>query len=115
LDGQLATSTFLHFFLLGLVFKFTPTHTYQHYLLTTLQTLIKDNDWPTGKSGVDFFFIEEDGATFKATVLYEPYFLIVCKPGTDNEVDEFLRRKFERLIVRIDKLEKEDLKQVCIR
>lgn len=43
------------------------------------QALIKDPDWPSGKAAVDFYFIQDDGAMFKCTLQYEPYFYIACK------------------------------------
>ena len=43
------------------------------------KTLVKDKDSLNGKSGADFYFIQEDGFTFKSTILYEPYFFIKCK------------------------------------
>ncbi|ORX45441.1 putative DNA polymerase epsilon catalytic subunit A [Piromyces finnis] len=78
--------------------------------LTNIQpTLVKSNDWPSGKAGVDLFFIEEDGQTFKTTVLYEPYFYIMCKKNTEFEVEEFLKRRYENLISKIERIEKDDL------
>jgi len=41
--------------------------------------LVKDPEWPSGKAGVDFYFIEDDGGMFKVTYLYEPYFYIATK------------------------------------
>jgi DNA polymerase epsilon subunit 1 len=41
--------------------------------------LIKDEDAPTGLAAVDYYFIQDDGGMFKATVPYDPYFLIACK------------------------------------
>lgn len=32
-----------------------------------------------GRSAVDLYFLEEDGSTFKATILFEPYFYVLCK------------------------------------
>ena len=73
---------------------------------------MKSNDWPSGKAGVDLFFLEEDGQTFKTTVLYEPYFYIMCKKNTEFEVEEFLKRRYENLISRIERIEKDDLDMV---
>lgn len=44
-----------------------------------LKTLMKDTDWETGRSGVDFYFINDNGETFKTTMLHSPYFFIHCK------------------------------------
>ncbi|KAI9179806.1 DNA polymerase epsilon catalytic subunit [Blastocladiella emersonii ATCC 22665] len=72
-------------------------------------TLVRDDEWPSGRSAVDYYFIEDDGSTFKSTVIYSPYFLLMCKPGTEADVEEFLKRKYERMIELISWCEKEDL------
>lgn len=40
---------------------------------------MKDSEWPSGKAGVDYYFIEDDGGMFKVTYLREPYFYIAAK------------------------------------
>ncbi|KAF8625679.1 hypothetical protein AX15_005255 [Amanita polypyramis BW_CC] len=47
---------------------------------------------------------------FKCTFQYEPYFLIACKPGTENVVEEWLKKTYEGLVYRIVRQYKEDLK-----
>ncbi|CBQ70431.1 probable POL2-DNA polymerase epsilon, calytic subunit A [Sporisorium reilianum SRZ2] len=84
--------------------------TRQAWLVNMHPTLLRDPDHPTGKSGVDFYFIEDDASMFKATVLYQPYFLVGCRPGTESSVEEWLRRRFEGLIQSIQRERKEDLK-----
>lgn len=32
-----------------------------------------------GKAGVDYYFLDDFGGSFKATVMYYPYFLIATK------------------------------------
>lgn len=44
-----------------------------------IQTTIYEDKESPGKSGLDMYFYEEDGSTFKATILFEPYFYIICK------------------------------------
>ena len=70
---------------------------------------IEDGKIPGGRAGVDYYFIEEDGSTFKATVEYDPYFLIAVRKGKEAEVEEWSRRKFEGLIKAVERIEKEDL------
>ncbi|KAI9141033.1 DNA polymerase-like protein epsilon [Paraphysoderma sedebokerense] len=72
-------------------------------------TLVRDDDWPSGRSACDYYFIEEDGSTFKCTFVYEPYFYIICKKNTEREVEEYLRRQFDKSIEKIVKLEMDDL------
>lgn len=84
--------------------------TRQAWLVNMHPTLLGDPDHPTGKSGVDFYFIEDDASMFKATVLYQPYFLVGCRPGSESSVEEWLRRRFQGLIQSIQRDRKEDLK-----
>ncbi|ORX90877.1 putative DNA polymerase epsilon catalytic subunit A [Basidiobolus meristosporus CBS 931.73] len=81
------------------------------WLINMHATLVKDSDHPTGRAGVDLYFLEEDGNSFKSTVLYSPYFLIGCKPDTEGEVEEFLRRKFENILEKVQRVQKKDLHQ----
>ena len=59
---------------------------------------------------MDYYFLEEDGGSFKATVEYDPYFLIAVKRGSEVEVEEWCRRMFEGLIKKVIRVEREDLK-----
>ncbi|KAJ3012895.1 DNA polymerase epsilon catalytic subunit [Thoreauomyces humboldtii] len=72
-------------------------------------TLAMDGEWPSGKAAADLYFLEEDGETFKATVIYQPYFFVICKPGTEPEVEEYVRRRFAQVILSIERVEKDDL------
>ena len=65
------------------------------WLCNMHSTTIEDEKIPGGRAGVDYYFIEEDGNTFKATVAYDPYFLIAARKGKEPEVEEYCRRKFE--------------------
>lgn len=79
------------------------------WLCNMHSTTIEDEKVPGGRAGVDFYFLEEDGGTFKATVQYDPYFLIAVKRGREPEVEEWCRRKFEGMVKGVNRLEKEDL------
>ena len=65
----------------------------------------------SGRAGVDFYFLGdgENGENFKATVQYDPYFLIAVKRGREAEVEEWCKRMFEGLVKAISRVEKEDL------
>lgn len=43
------------------------------------QTLLEDENCPGGKAAVDYFFLDDFGGSFKATLLYDPYFMIAAK------------------------------------
>ncbi|PFH48591.1 hypothetical protein AMATHDRAFT_5676 [Amanita thiersii Skay4041] len=80
------------------------------WLINMHPTLVKDPDWPSGRAAVDYYFIQDDGGMFKCTYKYEPYFQIACKAGTENAVEEWLKKKNEGLISRVVRAYKEDLK-----
>ena len=79
------------------------------WLCNMHSTTIEDQKIPGGRAGVDYYFIEEDGGTFKATVEYNPYFLIAVRRGKEAEVEEWCRRKFEGLVKGVKRVQKEDL------
>ncbi|KAL1987179.1 hypothetical protein VTN96DRAFT_4511 [Rasamsonia emersonii] len=79
------------------------------WLINMHSTSIEDPNVPGGRAGVDFYFLEDNGGSFKATVEYDPYFLIAVKGGREAEVEEWCRRMFEGLIKSIKRVEKEDL------
>ena len=79
------------------------------WLCNMHSTSIEDEKVPGGRAGVDFYFLEEDGSSFKATVEYDPYFLIAVKRGKEAEVEEWCRRKLEGAVKGIKRIEKEDL------
>lgn len=79
------------------------------WLINMHSTAIEDPKIRGGRAGVDFYFLDNDGEHFKATLEYAPYFLIATKPGVENEVDEWCKRSFEGLLKGIKIVEKEDL------
>ncbi|KXS12658.1 putative POL2-DNA polymerase epsilon, calytic subunit A [Gonapodya prolifera JEL478] len=79
------------------------------WLVNMRPTLVRNSDWPGGKSAVDLYFLEDDGGRFKVTLQYEPYFLVCPKEGCAAEVEEHLRRLFDRQVHQIQRIEKEDL------
>jgi DNA polymerase epsilon subunit 1 len=79
------------------------------WLVNMHSTTIEDENVPGGKAGVDYYFIGEDGDTFKATLEYDPYFLLAVKKGRESEVEEYCKRAFEGLVKTMKKVEKEDL------
>ena len=64
-------------------------------------------------SAVDFYFVEEDGSRFKATLPFQPYFYIMTRPDTERDVSSFLSRKLSGRIAGIDMVDKEDMDMVC--
>ena len=79
------------------------------WLYNMHSTTIEDSKVTGGRAGVDFYFIGEDGENFKATVEYDPYFLIAIRRGRETEVEEWCKRLFEGLVKTVTRVEKEDL------
>lgn len=79
------------------------------WLCNMHSTTVEDENVPGGRAGVDYYFIGEDGETFKATLEYDPYFLLAMKKGREPEVEEWCRRSFEGLVKTTKRVEKEDL------
>jgi DNA polymerase epsilon subunit 1 len=79
------------------------------WLCNMHSTTVEDENVPGGRAGVNYYFIGEDGDTFKATLEYDPYFLLAVKRGKEAEVEEWSKRAFEGLLKGVKKVEKEDL------
>lgn len=80
------------------------------WLINMHSTSVEDSNIPGGRAGVDYYFLEDNGGSFKATVEYDPYFLIAVKKGYEVEVEEWCRRMFEGLVKKMTKVVREDLK-----
>jgi DNA polymerase epsilon subunit 1 len=80
------------------------------WLVNVQPTSIEDDKNPSGRAALDCYFIEEDGTTFKATIEYDPYFLIATKKGRESEVEEWVKRvPGGGLVKSVRKVEKDDL------
>ncbi|SCU95424.1 LAMI_0F02410g1_1 [Lachancea mirantina] len=63
-----------------------------------------------GISGVDFYFLDEEGGSFKSTVTFDPYFLVECMVETRvNDAEEFLRKHLEHCLKKVEVVIREDL------
>ena len=64
----------------------------------------------TGIAGVDFYFLDEEGGSFKSTITYDPYFFIKCSdPSRVAEVEEYIKKYLETCLKSVTIVEKEDL------
>lgn len=79
------------------------------WLYNMHSTVIEDEKIPGGRAGVDYYFLEDDGGSFKATIEYDPYFLVAVRKGKEAEVEDWCRRKFEGIVKVLSRVEKEDL------
>ena len=78
------------------------------YLVNMLASTVAGDD-RIERSGIDLYFLRQDGGTFKATVLHEPYFYVACKREWARVVASLLQRKFEGVLSGVDSVEMEDL------
>ena len=78
------------------------------YLVNMLSTSITDED-RLERSAVDLYFLQQDGKTFKSTLVYKPYFFLFPKEGHAKEVASVLERRFQGVLSAAEVLEKEDL------
>ncbi|XP_014243351.1 DNA polymerase epsilon catalytic subunit A [Cimex lectularius] len=60
-------------------------------------------------SAVDYYFIQEDGSRFKASLPYQPYFLILVKKECIQEVSAYLTKRFAGTLLSVELVIKEDL------
>ncbi|KFM68408.1 DNA polymerase epsilon catalytic subunit A, partial [Stegodyphus mimosarum] len=60
-------------------------------------------------SAVDFYFVEDDGSRFKATLPYKPYFYVSTNKGAEQEVASYLNKKYGGTISKVEVVLKEDL------
>ncbi|XP_046997014.1 DNA polymerase epsilon catalytic subunit 1 [Schistocerca americana] len=60
-------------------------------------------------SAVDYYFIQEDGSRFKASLAYLPYFYILPKRECINEISGYLSKKYSGTIAKIEVIPKDDL------
>ncbi|ORX34724.1 hypothetical protein BD324DRAFT_652983 [Kockovaella imperatae] len=79
------------------------------WLVNMHQTLIQSTSHATGTAAVDFYFIQEDGGMFKATVPCEPYFYVTCRGGSETIVEEWMMKRYEGTLIRVEREKKWDL------
>ncbi|KAK9466183.1 hypothetical protein V1512DRAFT_279446 [Lipomyces arxii] len=79
------------------------------WLVNMHSTLVQEGEGSEGAAAVNFYFLGEDGENFRATLRYDPYFLIACKSGLEAETEEYVRRKYEGLIKNTSRVQKDDL------
>lgn len=77
----------------------------------TLQAEILDEDKRLVAS-MDYYFIEMDGTRFKVSLSFQPYFLILARRECEQEVIQYLSKKFAGTLYKIDVIKKEDLELV---
>lgn len=65
------------------------------WLVNMHATTVPSEEYMAGYSGVDFYFLDEEGGLFKATLQYDPYFFLIVAQGREAEVEEALKKALE--------------------
>ncbi|XP_034952341.1 DNA polymerase epsilon catalytic subunit 1 [Chelonus insularis] len=60
-------------------------------------------------SGVDYYFLEEDCTRFKISMPFHPYFYVLCRKDTEQEVSTYLLKKYNGIVSKVELCKKEDL------
>lgn len=89
--------------------KFESGQKRKGWLVNMHPTLIQHEESHNQLSGVDYYFLDEEGGSFKVSHQYAPYFLIICPDGKQIELEEWLRKTLENLVRSITSIKKEDL------
>ena len=63
-------------------------------------------------SALLLYFMEESGTWTKAVYPYQPYFFLLCADEVIKEIMFYLNNQYEKLIEKIDAINKEDLELV---
>lgn len=80
------------------------------WLINMHATTVPTDDYMAGYAGADYYFLDAEGGSFKATIQYDPYFFLLVMPGKEAEVEEALKRLLEQCNVKsVSKEVKDDL------
>lgn len=84
------------------------------YMFNMRQSRLKDIETGHDLSCLDMYFVQETGTTFKASHIFQPYFLIHVKGNTSvfGEVEQYLMYKYPDEIVKCSEWMREDLELV---
>jgi len=63
----------------------------------------------TDLAALELYFLQQDGSTFKAVVLYQPYFYLIVHEKWVKEVKSMLQRRFSDLVASVEVTLMEDL------
>jgi hypothetical protein len=81
------------------------------YLSVDAQPLLRDLEWPSGRTAFDYYFIQPAGGLFKTILVYEPHSLLACAAGTEIAVERWFRKTYEGALLSVTCMRKEDLAQ----
>jgi DNA polymerase epsilon subunit 1 len=87
---------------------FTEGPEREGWLLNFLPTTVQ-RDGKTEEAALDVYFLQQDGETFRVTIIHEPYFYIRVPTHFLKDVVGLLERRFDGQFSRIEQVEKVDL------
>ncbi|GMM35450.1 DNA polymerase epsilon catalytic subunit [Saccharomycopsis crataegensis] len=79
------------------------------WLINFHPTLLPSSQVLDGVAACDFYFLDEEGGSFKTSVQYDPYFFLICRNNTEIEVEEALKKNLEGTVKKYSRVQKEDL------
>ncbi|KAH3682890.1 hypothetical protein WICPIJ_006146 [Wickerhamomyces pijperi] len=79
------------------------------WLINMHETLLPSTKYSNGISAVDYYFLDDEGGTFKSTIEYEPYFYVCGANGYETALEEWIRKSLESYVINVERLTKEDL------
>ncbi|KAK6456843.1 DNA-directed DNA polymerase epsilon, catalytic subunit A [Scheffersomyces xylosifermentans] len=89
---------------------FDGTKPRKGWLVNMHATTIPSEEYLPGYSGVDYYFLDEEGGSFKVTLQYDPYFFLEVIPTHESEVEEWLRKYLEQCSIKnLSRVAKDDL------
>lgn len=80
------------------------------WLVNMHSTVLAQEGRQGGIAAVDYYFLDEEGGSFKVLLAYDPYFYVQVAEGHEAEVEEWMRKALEGLTLKkVVRLEKDDL------
>ncbi|GMF20503.1 unnamed protein product [Phytophthora lilii] len=72
-------------------------------------TLPEPGEGQREASGLELYFLEQDGRAFKTRVVYQPYFYVRPESNRSQDVIAYCLRRFEGLVAKAERVFREDL------
>jgi len=81
------------------------------WLLNITPTIVVHSESGAEQSALDLYFLQENGDTFKSSVVFYPYFYVLCEEHYGHRMEQFLQQKLEGMVHQIELVRKIDLDQ----
>ncbi|KAJ2994653.1 DNA polymerase epsilon catalytic subunit [Globomyces sp. JEL0801] len=77
--------------------------------LVNMHESLVDDGLVNGRAALDLYFLMEDGQSFKATIIHQPYFYVLTNATYVSDVDHYLRRLYKKKLASVEIVQKDDL------